>query len=248
MNKILFNKLYLFMKKIFIFKSLIFFIWLHPLLFSVWAKEQLSVHSITQKEIEQKVGFARWFKKNFSLDTLKPNYLPIFSYWKQFIEDKNEDQYIVLPSQGLVMPLKNLSEMSEVYRDYISGKDWKLNDLMSKYWAINLPFFWETKLWEKWHKVIWGHSSYYKNKPWKYKNQFQKIIGLNKWDLIYVFQKNKNKEFDLIFYKVTKSYNLQSSEIELFGNNNKDLLTLFTCTPIWWNKWRYIVEAERVEK
>ena len=144
------------------------------------------------------------------------------------------------------MPLLNLSADDNIFKEYMDWKDKKLNDKM---WngALLIPVFWEKPFWKNWNKLIGGHSSYFKSRNWKYKTHFQKIIWLKGNDLIYVYKYDeKAKIYDLYKYKVNSSYNLNSNRIELVNDERKDIITLFTCTPIWWVSWRWIIEAERI--
>lgn len=233
-------------KKLIIFVFSVYFILVNIV---YWTEDT----SISQKEIFQKV----WVRLNKNVETYLPDASNFdlawskeidFSFWAKKL-DKWEDlkgTFIVIPSQWVVMPLLNLSADDNIFKEYMDWKDKKLNDKM---WngALLIPVFWEKPFWKNWNKLIGGHSSYFKSRNWKYKTHFQKIIWLKGNDLIYVYKYNeKAKIYDLYKYKVNSSYNLNSNRIELVNDERKDIITLFTCTPIWWVSWRWIVEAERI--
>ncbi|RKW22422.1 sortase [Candidatus Gracilibacteria bacterium] len=209
--------------------------------------------SISQKEIFQKVGV----RLNKNVETYLPDASNFdlagskeidFSFWAKKL-DKGEDlkgTFIVIPSQGVVMPLLNLSADDNIFKEYMDGKDKKLNDKMGN-GALLIPVFGEKPFGKNGNKLIGGHSSYFKSRNGKYKTHFQKIIGLKGNDLIYVYKYDeKAKIYDLYKYKVNSSYNLNSNRIELVNDERKDIITLFTCTPIGGVSGRWIVEAERI--
>lgn len=197
---------------------------------------------ITQEQINKKV----WKKSNKSLELnlIKWDFKKAWSkntdldFWLEQLSknEKNNDEFLVIPSEWLVMPI------------------WKANENLNetKLWALMTKFAtkfdymtqeWSSVYWEKWTKFIWWHSSYFKWKQyWKYKTHFQKIIWLEKNEEIWVYKKNKEWKFDRYVYQVNQSYNSKWENITV-EVDWKDNLVLFTCTPIWWNSWRWIVNS-----
>lgn len=213
--------------------------------------------AITSKEVFKKV----WVKHSKLVETTLPNEKKNFwlawstnsdlSHWAKQLEksEYSKDWYIVLPKQWLIMPLWVLWSGHSIFKEYMKWKDKKLNELMTR-WAVVVPISWyDLKFGNNWNKIIWWHSSYFKNKNlWKYKTHFQKIIGLEKDEEIWIYKNIAwTKEYQRYVYKVTKSYNIKSNDFEIV-EDKKDRITLFTCTPIWWVTWRWIVEAEFVSQ
>lgn len=211
---------------------------------------------LSQKEIFDKV----WVKKSRKVETELPdkeefslawNENTNLSFWATKLDKKDyrKQWYIVLPKQWLIMPLWDLTIDHSIYKEFLKWKDKKLNELMTR-WAVNIPLSWHNlKFWRNWNKIIWWHSSYYKNdKLWKYKTHFQMIIWLEEWEEIWIYKHIEwTKWYQRYVYKVKKSYNHDSNNFSIIEDWT-DKLTLFTCTPIWWISWRWIVEAEYVSQ
>lgn len=199
---------------------------------------------ITQEEINRKV----WKKNNKKLETelIKDDFKNVWSnetnheFWlNQLSKDEYSKywEFLVIPSEWLVMPLDVLKNEEK--------NEKKLWSLMTKS-AIKLDYMtknWSSNYWENWTKFIWWHSSYFKWKSfWKYKTHFQKIIWLEMNDKIFIYKKDENWNFNKFVYKVNSSYNIENWN-DLRIDRNLDDLVLFTCTPIWWTTWRWIVHA-----
>lgn len=213
--------------------------------------------AITSKEVYKKV----WVRTNKLVETTLPNEKKNFSlawtdnsdlsHWASQLDksDHSKDAYIVLPKQWLIMPMWILSTEHSIFKEFQKWKDKKLNELMTR-WAVVVPLSWyNLNFWANWNKIIGWHSSYFKNsKLWKYKTHFQKIIWLEEWEEIWVYKNIPwTKEYQRYVYKVKSSYNLKSNNFEI-KEDWKDRITLFTCTPIGWTSWRWIVEAEYVSQ
>lgn len=177
------------------------------------------------------------------------------SHWLQVLpeSDRNADKYIVIPSQGLVMPINSVNETEKSYSNFIHGK----NEDFAKYLqtgAVELPGTSTRGYGEAGNKVIGGHSSYWKNAAGRYKTHFQKIIGLENNAEIWIYEKNttttdiSETRFTRYVYRVTKSENLPEQDISALKPTSNSMLTLFTCTPIGGITGRWVVTSEFVGK
>jgi sortase (surface protein transpeptidase) len=102
--------------------------------------------------------------------------------------------------------------------------------------------------WKVWNKVIFAHSSYFKSDNGRYKTDFQKIIELDPGEEIWIFEKNINWDYTRYRYKTINSYNTKPTNVSVLKPWIWKNLTLFTCTPIWWISWRWIVEAKFIDE
>ncbi len=162
-------------------------------------------------------------------------------------DEKWKDKYIVIPSIGLVMPLIYLEKNS---KDYNKFKNWKSIDF-NKYlenWAFEIPGTSKNWYWEYGNKVIAWHSSFWEDKPWRYKTHFQKIIELDYLEQIWIYKKNENWNYDRYIYLTKKSYNTEKDDISILKPSKWKNITLFTCTPIWWSDSRWVVKWDFIIK
>lgn len=228
-------------------------------IFSFWYiyAEKKRFFPISQSEIYKKVGLE---KKDLSKIEIKLPSKETFDLawtWETSLvtwieklrkEDRKKDKYLVLPTQGLIIPINDVPKNSKAYKNYMSGKNENFVEYLNN-WTVEIPLTSANWYGSHWNKVIAWHSSYWKDKPAFYKTHFQKIIWMEKWDEIWIFERNKKWFFDKYIYKVTKSYNTDDEDISILeSRKNKSELTLFTCTPIWWITWRWIVKAEFLSK
>lgn len=192
----------------------------------VWIKKNRKI----QTELNEELFNLKW-EENTDLNFWLKN--SNITKWK-----KKEDWYIVIKSKWLIIPLW------EIKNDIKDKK--KLWKILSE-WSMKFDYLtknWSNEFWEIWTKFIWWHSSYFKwNKYWEYKTHFQKIIWLEEWEEIWVYKKEWNS-YKRYVYKVESSYNKENSKEMTIFNNDIDRLVLFTCTPIWWVSWRWIVESK----
>lgn len=95
---------------------------------------------------------------------------------------------------------------------------------------------------QKGNSFIFGHSSYYKNKPGDYKEVFKSIDKLVNDDIITI-----KHDADLINYKVFRTAIISDSDFSVLGASDKTMITLMTCWPPGTLQKRYIVQAEKVD-
>ena len=166
------------------------------------------------------------------------------NFWKQVLtqKDKNAKKYIVIPSSWLVMPVNDIPNTDIEYSSLISWREIKVNKYL-KTWAMEYAWTSINGYWKVWNKVIFAHSSYFKSDIWRYKTDFQKIIELDSGEEIWIYEKI-NWEYKLFKYKTVQSYNTNPSNVSVLKPWIWKNLTLFTCTPIGWIEWRWIIEAK----
>ena len=78
------------------------------------------------------------------------------------------------------------------------------------------------------NSVIFGHSSYYANKPGSYKNVFAKLNGLTIGDILKI-----SKEGKVYNYKVIEKQIIGSKDLSVLNSSNQaQELTILTCWPV----------------
>ena len=93
---------------------------------------------------------------------------------------------------------------------------------------------------ENGNTVIFGHSSYYKNKPGNYKTVFAKLNNLAVGDEIKINYKSK----DLI-YKVTEKRIVKPEDTSVVNQDKtQKILTLITCWPVGTTNERLVIRAD----
>ena len=183
-------------------------------------------------------NFALAWSSNISLD-----------YWKQVLPavDRNSNKYIVLPSNGLVIPVNDVEEDTADFNNMINGREIEVN----KYLQTGVVEYPKTSLngfGEVWNKVIFWHSSYWNDDEGRYKTHFQKIIELDVWEQVWVYEKQASGEFKMFKYVTFKSYNTDKADVDVLRPGIGKNLTLFTCTPIGWITWRWIIKAKYIDE
>jgi hypothetical protein len=176
-------------------------------------------------------------------------YINDLDFWKSSLDtkDKNLNEYIVIPSKWLVVPIIHIPKNFPDYELMIKNEDVNLNDYLRK-WAIIYPNRNTEEFSKWWNKVIFGHSSYWKNFPWRYKTQFQLIIWLEVWKEIWIYKRDKSWYYTRYKYKINESYNTKPTDLEILQQVSENRITLFTCTPIWWISGRWVVKASIINE
>jgi hypothetical protein len=167
------------------------------------------------------------------------------NHWLQVLplEDIGGSKYIVIPSNGLVIPINSFEKDSSDFDNMINGREADINKPLET-WALEYPWSSTKGYGEVWNKVIFWHSSYFGESLWRYKTHFQKIIELDAWEEIWVYEKQGDGQYKRHIYVTEQSYNTAANDTSVldpgFGKN----LTLFTCTPIGWIAGRWIIKAK----
>ncbi|MCD5380873.1 carboxypeptidase regulatory-like domain-containing protein, partial [Candidatus Gracilibacteria bacterium] len=170
------------------------------------------------------------------------------NFWKTVLpeQDRNGDEYIVIPSNGLVVPINNVPNDTADFSKMISGKEIKVNNYL-KTGVMSYPGSSKNDFGELGNKVIFGHSSYWKKDDGRYKTHFQKIIELDTGEEVWVYKKI-NGVFKRFRYRVEKSYNTPQSDTSVLKPGYGSNLTLFTCTPIGGIEGRWIIKAKYINE
>ncbi len=176
---------------------------------------------------------------------LKWTYIDNLEYRKQVLpqKDQTKDSYIVIPSNWLVMPIVKVPVWSSDFEKMTSGEQIDIN----KYLRNGAMYYPTTDEYvgKAGNVVIFGHSSYWKNDPWRYKTHFQKIIELDPWEEVRIYKKVWDS-YKRYRYTVTRSYETSPYDVEVLKPTQEPNLTLLTCTPIWGIAHRWIVKARLV--
>lgn len=90
------------------------------------------------------------------------------------------------------------------------------------------------------NSVIFGHSSYFKNKPGDYKEVFKRLNEVAVGDVIKIRSSDTSIE-----YKVVKSQIIKDDDFSILDSTTVQTLTLLTCWPPGTIEKRYVVQAER---
>ena len=199
---------------------------------------------------------AGWNWKVSNIDTYIPlyvwesawSYIDDINFRKKSVVsiDQDLDEYLVIPSKWMVIPVNYISEYSDDYQNIIDFKYVNVNKYL-RLWSLIFPKKVNTNYWEEWNITIMWHSSYLKKDSGRYKTHFQVIIWLEVWKEIWIYKK-EDWEFQRYRYKITQSYETDPEDIDILNNSKKSELTLFTCTPIWWDAWRWIIKSEYISE
>lgn len=167
------------------------------------------------------------------------------NHWKNILPavDRNRGVYIVTPSNGMIIPVSRVEEWTDDYKNALQWRKFNHVEYMNK-WALEYPWSSINDYGEVWNKVIFGHSSYWKDKEWRYKTLFQKIIELEEKEEIWVYVKNSLGNYDRYEYFVSDSYKTNPDDIGVMKPWYGRQLTLITCTPIGGTQWRWVVRAQ----
>ncbi len=181
----------------------------------------------------------------------KPSKNIDIAYWKDevlpYAEDRNHDQYLVIPRLGLVAPL--------IYYEFKGDlKNFNQKSLDKAFEGGVATYPQMAKLGEYGNALIGGHSSYYTRKKSNYKTIFATIPELDPGDEIRWYAR-KNGKRHRYRYIVTESYGGQNDPKT--GKFNTDIvdvdpaiqeMTLYTCIPIGTDKDRRIIKAHMKEE
>ncbi len=166
---------------------------------------------------------------------------------KLVAEDRNRDLYIVIPTNGLVMPVNTVANHSKDYNTLVSGQAPEVNKYL-KTGALLYPGTSSKDFWEVGNKVIFGHSSYWKKDDGRYKTEFQKIMELDKDEEIWIYKKQSNWKYKRYRYKVRIVYPISPKNTYPLEPGVGKNLTLITCTPVWGVKGRWVVSAKYIDE
>ncbi len=177
----------------------------------------------------------------------KPSKNIDIKYWKEqvlpFSEDRNYDQYIVIPKLGIITPL--------IYYTFTGDIETFDQKQLNKAFASGVALYPQTaKLGQYGNAIIGGHSSYFKSLPSNYKTIFTTLPELDPGDEVRWYSMNPNtKKRTRYRYKITQSFAMKEFTQDIIAVHKwvKEM-TLYTCIPIGTDKNRWIVKAKIVEK
>lgn len=166
------------------------------------------------------------------------------NYWLNVLphkQDRNHDQYLVIPAMGLVSPINQLDKSNPDYTKAIKGGNFDYN----KYLESGPTIYPGTaSIWQTGNTFIFAHSNFWYAKPGRYKTIFRLTYNIEKWDLLYFYKKINWKRY-LYEYTVNKSFLVKETDIYVMNQvKNKSMVTLSACYPIGTAKQRWINQAD----
>ena len=169
--------------------------------------------------------------------------------WKLTLSEADRDrgEYIVIPSNWMVVPVNYVPKSSNDYQELINWREINVNNYL-KTWVMSYPGTSDGSYWEVWNKVIFGHSSYWKFDEGRFKTQFQKIIELDEWEEVWVYKVQADGTFKRFVYEISESFETNPTNVWVLNPGVWSNLTLITCTPIWWIEWRWVIKAKYVNE
>lgn len=157
-------------------------------------------------------------------------------------QDKDADEYVVIPSLGIITPVNNMEESDETFDSIISGQEFNINPYLHS-GVLRYPG--SAQVGELGNSVILGHSSYWKADFGRYKTIFTELPEMDQGEVVWVFKK-EGTEYKKYEYIIDESYETNDYDVEVLTPGNGKNLTLITCTPIGTAKNRWIVHAKLV--
>ena len=184
-------------------------------------------------------NFPTWFKPS-SLSNAPTD----AQYWINtipYVEDRNENSYVVVPTSGIVAPIE--SSNSRESQKAINGQSFDyatpLSSGVGHYPGTQKPG-------EVGTSVLYGHSSDYTRNPGRYKTVFGKIIELDAGEEVWVYNRQADWSFERLRFVVNTSREITPTTTNILLPRAGRNLTLFTCTPIWGISGRWFVNATLV--
>jgi len=167
-------------------------------------------------------------------------------YWTSilpYVEDRNDDMYIVLPTLGLITPVVFVPEWSTDYKNMTSWKEIDINKYLPE-GVMHYPWTWIPG--EVANPVIFGHSNYFAAEEGKYKSIFADIMMLDvsPRDEMWVFVK-EDDEYDLRKFSIEESYETTPDDVWILKPKGWKELTVFACTE--WLAGRRILRWRLIE-
>lgn len=162
--------------------------------------------------------------------------LPIRSLPKPSLSDlqgkETKNQKIKVKNFSLFIPSLNISapvipNVSGVKKEYLKA----LENGLVHFKSTLLPG-------QGGNIVIFGHSSYYQDRPGNYKDIFKDLEKIKKGDIIKITLNSKK-----YLYKVSATYVVDPGEVKYLNPSKEEKLTLITCIPPGTTRYRLIVIA-----
>ena len=177
-----------------------------------------------------------------SLETASRN----LSDWTKYLPqaDRNKDGYIIIPTAWIVVPTVNTTNITEI-NNVLNWWTLDIRPYLAQ-WALFYP--WTANIRSlTWNSVYAAHSSFWRNNIWNYKTSFKYLPEVDLWEQVWVYIKQADWSYKQDIYEVIESYETQADNTSpLLETKDSRTLTLFTCTPIWTNKNRWIVRSKLI--
>lgn len=190
---------------------------------------------------DPQIIFTPW---SYALDKA-PKWL---TFWTHNLspEDKQASAYIVIPTTWTVTPIIDVPEGTTDFTTLVSGKEVNIQPYLQN-GVLHYPK--TAQPGEYGNMVVAGHSSYFTRYPGRFKTIFGTLPSLEAGqDEIWLYKKTSSNEYTMYRYRVTASYNTIHTNVEvMLPRPGKKEITLYTCTPIWDLKTRWIIRAELEE-
>jgi sortase (surface protein transpeptidase) len=127
-------------------------------------------------------------------------------------EHRHNDQYLVIPTMGLVVPIVDVPAGSADYQSLSAGQTININDHLIN-GVMHFPQTAEPG--ELGNMFIFGHSNGAASWPGEFNTIFAKAMGLEVGiDQLWLFKK-RGQEFDLFKYDVVASYNTTPKNVQV---------------------------------
>lgn len=208
-----------------------------------------SVFALTPKEQKWVITL-----KAASIDYLSPSWFTPFglwqtperlAYWTSLLPEQDRDVgfYIVMPTLWLISPVIVVPEDSADYATMQAGGEIDINTYLVD-GVMHYP--WTPMPDQEGNIVIFWHSNFYSNKPWRYKTIFADIMNLDAipTDEIWLYYKQPSGQYELYKYRVEKSYETTPTDVDILQPQWWKELTVFACTN--WLAGRRILRAKQL--
>lgn len=229
------------MKKSVILSFICLFFWLTSSVFwlSTIAEKEVIYWDLVLESSSLVYWTPEWFVP-YSLSSAPED----ISYWVDqvlpYAEYRNEDLYMVIPQLGLITPVVGIPAWSTDFTEMVSWWEIAINNYLN-HWIIEYANSWAPWHWGK--RVDFGHSNFFINGEWNFKNIFANLMRLDPGDEVWYYEKNSSWSYDQFKYKIMQSYNTSPSNVSplLRDGDGADAL-IFGCTH--WLDGRWMIEAE----
>lgn len=161
--------------------------------------------------------------------------------------DRDRDEYIILPSNGMITPITSVTDGTSDFTKLVSGREIDINKYL-KSGSLLYPGTNSGGYGSIGNTVIFGHSSYYSTDSGRYKTHFQKIIELENGEEIWIYKKQSDGTYKRYRYITEASYDTKSNNVAVLSPGIGKNLTLFTCTPIGGITGRWIIKAKFIDE
>ncbi len=184
-------------------------------------------------------SYPTWFKANLAQDEWDlEHWLSLLA----FEEDRHQPLYLVVPRIGVIVPIHSIGDNSiSHYLAHPADYFRYLEKGIVQHPGTISPLSWTGNY------VLAGHTSYYANKPWRYKTIFQFLSLLQKDDLAIVFLQDPDGAWQRFFYRVDDTFVTHAEDTSILNSRGSGYtLTLYGCYPFGSLEKRIVAYAYRV--